>query len=347
MGIFLVMMTIMMQFFTSAQQVWNAASKRNIMYADARVAMNIMTRELQSMLYRNDGNDLSGSIYPFWLEWTETNVDLTGTESITSQLEDHWVDNKDLPEKVIGVIPKDAYLTALNFISTTDLKSVDEGSDVCEIRYKFIPVYFTSNSPASANDVKGGKLQRSCVAEYSATGIQSLDVDYNFADCHYRGANPGTGIAGDPGYPYDERVLNIWKDSSVTPDPTPFQTVISGVYSLRFTCYFWNSTDADASKHFLDILMVMNSLGKNISGTNIITPLPYNLAMGTPAPVAVRIDMKLMAPKDLKKLAYNIYVFEYSGSSVSEKKGAEKQIRTLKQKMRTFSKVIYLGKQEN
>ena len=48
MGIFLIMMTIMMQFFTSAQEVWNNSSKRNMIYADARVAMNLMTREIQS-----------------------------------------------------------------------------------------------------------------------------------------------------------------------------------------------------------------------------------------------------------------------------------------------------------
>ena len=64
MGIFLIMMTIMMQFFTSAQKVWNASAKRNMIYADARVAMNLMTREIQCMLYDNDDTDGS-DIYPF------------------------------------------------------------------------------------------------------------------------------------------------------------------------------------------------------------------------------------------------------------------------------------------
>ena len=68
MGIFLVMMTIMMQFFTSAQKVWNLASKKNMMYADARVAMNLMTRELQSMLY---DNEVDTGTYPFWHEWQD------------------------------------------------------------------------------------------------------------------------------------------------------------------------------------------------------------------------------------------------------------------------------------
>ena len=312
MGIFLIMMTIMMQFFTSAQKVWNLASKRNMLYADARVAMNLMTRELQSMLYNNDDDGSSG-IYPFWYEWTETNASLTGSETIPQKLEDYWVDNKDLFEKVGGASPKDAYLTVLNFIGTTDIKAVDEGSDICEIRYKFIPVYFKTASPASANDVLGGKLQRSCMEEYASAGNPNTNHDYaSFAYVNF------TTPAG--------RVNNVWEN-------TGFETVITGVYSLRFTCYTWNSG--------LQTLLPMSSTGTNTAGGAISG---VNLVTGTPKPVAVRIDMKLMDPKDLKKLAYNIYVA--GNGTTSEKKAAEKQIKTLKQTMRTFSKVIYLGKAE-
>lgn len=228
MGIFLVMMTIMMQFFTSAQKVWNLASKKNMLYADARVAMNLMTRELQSMLYDND-TDGTGK-YPFWYEWTAIGADGKNR----AEIDEYFVDNKDLPENTSGV----PYLTQLNFISTTDLKPVDEGSDVCEIRYKFIPVYFDPAPPTSFNDVKGGKLQRCCTAEYydnSGTATQTpsgASQDYNFT------ANP-----------YDitntDRVVDIWKTNTTALD---FQTVITGVYSLRFTCFAWSSglTSLDA-----------------------------------------------------------------------------------------------------
>ncbi len=336
MGIFLIMMTIMMQFFNSAQKVWNLASKKNMMYADARVAMNLMTRELQSMLFKNTDTDGS-DIYPFWYEWTETDVDLTGTESITTELEDHWVDNKDLSEKVVGASPKDAYLTSLNFIATTDIKAVDAGSDVCEIRYKFIPIYFETASPTSANDVKGGKLVRSCTAEYyDATTLtnvfKSTTTPYNFSTYYYRG--DVTTVAAIPlGTSYRERVATIWRDATDDLDVAPFQTVITGVYSLRFTCYFWNETS-----NALETLEPMNRTapGKSTNNSNITIangfPIAYDLATGTPAPVAIRIDMKLMDPKDLKKLAYYIH------------EGNTKQIKVLKQTMRTFSKVIYLGK---
>ena len=318
MGIFLIMMTIMMQFFTSAQKVWNLASKKNMLYADARVAMNLMTRELQSMLYNND-DDGSTGIYPFWYEWT----DIAADGKTRTKVDEYFVSNKDLPENGSTGKP---YLTILNFISTTDIKPTDEGSDVCEIRYKFVPVYFEGSTPYTLNSVKGGRLRRSCTAEYyndngttKVTPSTSSD-DYNFAQIPYKGASTsGT------------RVKDIWKTNTTAPD---YETVITGVYSLRFTCFAWSSglksTDA------------MDDSGA-LKGTGAITG--YDLATGTPKPVAVRIDMKLMDPKDLRKLAYNIYLA--GTGTTSEKKAAEKQIKTLKQTMRTFSKVIYLGKAEN
>ena len=314
MGIFLVMMTIMMQFFTSAQKVWNLASKKNMLYADARVAMNLMTRELQSMLYDSDAD--STNIYPFWYEWTK--IDADGKNR--SEVDKYFVTNNDLPEDGSTGVP---YLTQLNFISTTDLKPVEEGSDVCEIRYKFIPVYFDPAPPTSFNDVKGGKLQRCCTAEYykdasgtvKQTPYEDVADDYNFA------VNP---------YPISNRVSEIWKTNNMSID---FQTVITGVYSLRFTCFAWSSG--------LTSLDAMDTSGSP-KGVGTITG--YNLTTGTPKPVAVRIDMKLMDPNDLKRLAYYIYVANHGGFSASEVKEAEKQIRVLKQAMRTFSKVIYLGK---
>jgi type II secretory pathway pseudopilin PulG len=331
MGIFLVMMTIMMQFFTSAQKVWNAASKRNMMYADARVAMNVMTREIQSMLYNNDEDDLPSSIYPFWLEWTDidVNIDVGNGEVRPQRIRDYFINNNDLLKHSVAPNSNYPYLTALNFISTTDLKPVDQGSDVCEIRYRFIPVYFKDGD--SISNVRGGKLQRSCVAEYydnSGATLTSTGAagDYNFVDWNYKGPLPAS--------PDDERILKVW--SNPAPAAGPFQTVIRGVYSLRFTCYFWNTTSGA-----LAVLEPMDrtSTGQNPAGDAIgppsTSPLTYNLAMGTPVPVAIRIDMKLMNPKDLKKLA------------VAINEDNNKQIKNLKQKMRTFSKVIYLGKRGN
>lgn len=323
MGIFLIMMTIMMQFFTSAQKVWNASAKRNMIYADARVAMNLMTREIQSILYDNDGNDLPNSIYPFWYEWYDINSYLTSGNTRPQEIKDHYLSNNELFEHSAS----SPYLTALNFISTTDLKPVDRGSDVCEIRYRFVPIYYKNSSPQTSSDIGGGRFERSCVAEYytgGGTTSTGTTGHYNFSDWQYKGPNPAS--------PDDERVIKIWP--ATAPDPEgPFKKVIDGVYSLRFTCYRWDTTNSVMTN-----IAAIDSTGAQLS---VKYPITFNLSMGTPVPVAVRIDMKLMDPKDLKQLALNIY---RAGTGDKE---AEKQIKTLKQKIRTFSKVIYLGKRED
>ena len=321
MGIFLIMMTIMMQFFTSAQKVWNLASKKNMLYADARVAMNLMTRELQSMLYNND-DDGSTGIYPFWHEWQDItdcieDYDNTldsgrTTEAVPAEMKEYYFDNKDLFKQTGGTNSGELFVTALNFIATTDIKAVDEGSDICEIRYKFIPVYCKTSNPTSANDVLGGKLQRSCMEEYASAGVANTNHDY--ASFAYEDFSTPAN-----------RVGNVWEN-------TGFETVITGVYSLRFTCYTWNSG--------LQTLQPMSSGGKDPSGGTISG---VNLVTGTPKPVAVRIDMKLMDPKDLKKLIFAIYEHKKNPSNETLKK----KVDNLKQTMRTFSKVIYLGKAEN
>ncbi|MCK4982534.1 MAG: hypothetical protein KAS17_06400 [Victivallaceae bacterium] len=361
MAIFLVMMTIMMQFFTSAQKVWNLSSKRNDMYADARVAMNLMTREIQSMLFRNEATDGTG-IYPFWYEWSDFDdtmplPSLAHANSRRTDLDTYLKTEENLQ-----------YLTQLNFISTTDLKPVDEGSDICEIRYRFIPFYFKADDATGVvtytmGNVRGGYLQRSCLSEISpkagggvdlSNDLDTVNVPYNFNSIPNRGNLTELAIAPATYNTalYQNRVINIWDrglspffEVATTIEEAKFQTVIGGVYSLRFTCYVWDSVN-----NKLITLDPMNTTApgenpSNIPIANPPRPYAYDLATGTPVPVAVRIDMKLLAPGDLKKLAFNIYV-EANGSA-SEQQDATRQIRALKQKMRTFSKVIYLGKREN
>ena len=318
MSIFVIMMTIMMQFFNSAQKVWNASSKRNMMYADARVAMNVMSREIQSMLY---DNEVDTGTYPFWHQWMDIDDYYLGGVKRPVALKAYFLDNKDLPEQVGGTNDKNPYLTALNFIATTDLKGIDEGSDICEIRYKFIPVYYETASPTSVNDVKGGKLVRSCMEEYTSSNPLVSNTRYDFASYPYKSFNDPTAR------------VDLFNTGTFNAVNNNFATIITGVYSLRFSCYTWGTG--------LLLLNPMSYGGRDPNDT-LTSSYGYNLVTGTPAPVAIRIDMKLMDPKDLKKLAYNIYA-AVNGSS-SEKKDAKKQIKILKQKLRTFSKVIYLGK---
>jgi type II secretory pathway pseudopilin PulG len=66
MGILTVIMVIMLSFFSAAQKAWMASSANAEIYENARVAMDLMTKDLQAALY-NDDNSTQG-IYPFWHE---------------------------------------------------------------------------------------------------------------------------------------------------------------------------------------------------------------------------------------------------------------------------------------
>ena len=66
MGILMVIMVIMLSFFSAAQKAWMTSSANSEIYENARVAMDLMTRDLQAALY-NDENSTKG-IYPFWHE---------------------------------------------------------------------------------------------------------------------------------------------------------------------------------------------------------------------------------------------------------------------------------------
>ncbi|MDD3117666.1 MAG: prepilin-type N-terminal cleavage/methylation domain-containing protein [Victivallales bacterium] len=96
MGIFSVLMLMLMQFFSSAQQIWTSSEKRNTVYADARIAMDLMSSVLQTTFYRPDavpfcivpGNDFDRIVF----------VSKTGTklyEQATSDLfaVSFWVNN--------------------------------------------------------------------------------------------------------------------------------------------------------------------------------------------------------------------------------------------------------------
>jgi len=56
MAVFAIMMLVMMQFFSTAQQAWSAASAKSEVYSNARTALDIMTRDLQCAYYAADKN---------------------------------------------------------------------------------------------------------------------------------------------------------------------------------------------------------------------------------------------------------------------------------------------------
>jgi type II secretory pathway pseudopilin PulG len=54
MVVFTLIMLALMGFFSTAQKIWTQSNNKVIMFEDARVAMNLMTRDLQSSFYNVD-----------------------------------------------------------------------------------------------------------------------------------------------------------------------------------------------------------------------------------------------------------------------------------------------------
>ena len=54
MAVFSLMMLLMMQFFTDTQKLWSRSEDKANMYADARVAMDLMSSALQSVYYQEN-----------------------------------------------------------------------------------------------------------------------------------------------------------------------------------------------------------------------------------------------------------------------------------------------------
>ena len=55
MGVLVIILGFVLQFFVGSQRVWTSMEQRNNVYADARVAMDIMTTMLQNTFYSDGG----------------------------------------------------------------------------------------------------------------------------------------------------------------------------------------------------------------------------------------------------------------------------------------------------
>jgi type II secretory pathway component PulJ len=81
MGVFAVLMVALMQFFSSAQSLWVKSSQNIEIYQNARALMELMTRDIQCVIYNNNAD--TSSIYPFWYEST-SKLNLISTTDMRS-----------------------------------------------------------------------------------------------------------------------------------------------------------------------------------------------------------------------------------------------------------------------
>jgi prepilin-type N-terminal cleavage/methylation domain-containing protein len=318
MAIFAIISVIMMRFFNSAQQIWSKASQKNVLYSDARVALDMMAAELQGALY--DNNTTTG-IYPFWNEYKSLqDAEFTG---IGYNCTTTFGGLKEADRYGKNFVPQ------LNFIAaTTYLPNSNVKSNVCEIKYIFLPVRYDTdpvNYPTgkwiitgTADPLSGGILARACIGDrdtLNATNISNTNGLYNFLLLPNLPANTDRV----------DRIFNVASSG-------PYQKVIDGIIDMEITCYTLNGgllksynpmkNGGVIATVAADGLRVDGDLVANIGG----------LRTGSPFPVAIKIDLYMLAERDMHEWLTALNNNNLSHANIIKS-----------ERMRCFSKTIYLS----
>lgn len=112
MAVFLLLLVAVITFFYAAKNVWSFSDSRKQAFEDARVALDLMTRDLQCVYYTDD-------IAPFWLK--------------TKGNDGKWYDD-----------------VSINFISLTDIGDVSGStSSLYEVKYQ---LWYPENGVQSDSD---------------------------------------------------------------------------------------------------------------------------------------------------------------------------------------------------
>ena len=300
MAVFSILALVMMRFYSSAQQIWSKASQRTEMYNDAHVALDLMARELQNVMYNNDNT--SQGIYPFWFQ---------RIKDVTSPANAYYP----------TATSSNFEWTQLNFIASTGLKPKSAASDVCEIRYKFVPAGETPIAATQSMDgqsIGEGWLVRSCTGDTLDDG-SGPNPAWNFT------TNPRLGGT-------NTRIYDIWSD----PSSASYQRVISGVYFLKFTCYYMDVGGAWQECYPIQYTGGTFSFGPGTNnlgytGTGPAGALATAGLNGTPLPDAIRIDLFMMSPTDWREWKAKIDIGNVPAAEVIKL-----------ERMRTFSKTVFI-----
>ena len=197
MGILMVIMVIMLSFFSAAQKAWMSSSANAEIYENARVAMDLITRDLQSALY-NDENSTKG-IYPFWHE-SDSRIN---------------------------------FISATNVGDAADVSKIREVKYARSDGRTTAPK-MTLDDLGNGTELKGGWLVRSVTGDSSVDPDYPNDNTkplnkYNFA------LFPRSG--GDTQRAYKVFKEIAGGTASANKSSNDFNYVVPYVVSLKFTCY--------------------------------------------------------------------------------------------------------------
>lgn len=304
MAVFSILALIMMRFYSSAQQVWSKSSQRSEMYNDAHIALDLMARELQCVMYNNDNSVLG--IYPFWFQkLRDVSSPAAGTDPLNIYYPTSTQSNFEW--------------TQLNFIAATDMKPKNAVSNVCEIRYSFVPagMAFDVASSIDGKIIGEGWLVRSCTGDDDA-------AKWNFSTPLPRMKSDGTAGSAT-------RIQDIWGDTS----SALYQRVVSGVYFMKFTCYYMDVTGTwqESTPIRYNTSGTAFTFGSGTNGLGATGTVSSGTGLtGNPLPDAIRIDLFMMSPTDWREWRAKIDLGNIPAAEAIKL-----------QRMRTFSKMVFLN----
>lgn len=75
MALFMLLMGAVTRFFYAANTLWTDYGRKNALYSDARIAMNLIATDLQNSFFQAD--DAGNPLVPFWNDTTGTSPNIT------------------------------------------------------------------------------------------------------------------------------------------------------------------------------------------------------------------------------------------------------------------------------
>lgn len=135
MAVFSIIVLVLLNLFTSAQKLWLNSACQTEMFENARIAMDLMARDIQTIMYNDSTDDPAHSIYPFWHE---------------------------APDRI-------------NIISATDSHSSSDVTNICEVKYARSDGELTKMSANANTVIPAGYLIRSVTGDYSDTAWNFSD----------------------------------------------------------------------------------------------------------------------------------------------------------------------------
>ncbi len=248
MFLFLIIMAIVARYFAAANRAWRITARKNEVYANARVALDIIARDLQGALYNNDWTVNGRGVYPFFhYDLDDYDVKGPGDEPPLDEkfrkpydnkpigftyLDNHGTDNLKLfvkqsdttwtgaLEMVFTSTPTGDQLC---MITQTKLRPKVATSDICEVKYSRYRDYdeYSTGSEEERRDNEFW-LIRSCTTNKNSDGSDNTTT-YDFI------SNPI--VDRDGNWRSSSGVLDIFSSSS------SWEKVIPNVVDLRFECY--------------------------------------------------------------------------------------------------------------